>query len=222
MAQSFFTKSVPVVQPALYQLSIRQPGSFFGEFATYTFPLSPSQLRSERSSLSTIYDTQGPPTSQGVTRVVDTYGLAPPIFTVEGTTGWDRHATDGLLLTGLQSMLLLEAFLANYASLNQQQRQNGVPDLYILEFYDFFTPQFWQIEPIGPQVVRQSNDKPLLAYYRFRWAAVQPAGFGAALALGAVDAVAGAFATPMQEAAVTAASTLNAVLSTYTPIGLLR
>jgi hypothetical protein len=112
MGPLFRTISVPAIQPALYQLSIRNPGQQFTELATYTFPLTPSSLRSERSSMSSYFDTQGPASSQGVSRVVDTYGLAPPIFTIEGTTGWDRHLSDGYILTGLQSLQLLEQFLS--------------------------------------------------------------------------------------------------------------
>ena len=36
--------------------------------------------------------------------------------------------------------------------------------------------QFWVVEPVGPQVFRMGSDRPTLVYYRFRWAAVRPAG----------------------------------------------
>ncbi len=214
----FLTSTVPTDRPALYQLSIRSPGPNSSEIATFTFPLSPSSLRASASAMSTYIDTQGPPTYQGVTRVVDRYGLAPPLFTIEGTTGWDRHLADGFVLPGLQSMNLLRAFLVNYETLNQQQLKQGISTLYTLEFYDFFTPQFWQIEPIGPQVVRISNDRPLLYYYRFYWAAIGPVGVPLA---GELDAIASVLETPVAQAALGAVSTLNAVLTTYGPTGLL-
>ena len=129
MAQQFRTKFVGQYQPAMYQLSIRNPNQGFIELATYTFPLTPTQLRVERSSLSSYSETQGPSSSQGVTRIVDTYGLAPPVFIIEGTTGWDLHASDGYVLTGLMSIQLLQKFLARYVELNQAQRENGNPDL---------------------------------------------------------------------------------------------
>ena len=216
-APIFRTSPVPASQPALYQLSIRAPQQNFTELATYTFPLSPSSLRSERSSLSSWSETQGPSTTQGVTRVVDTYGLAPPVFTIEGTTGWDRHLSDGYVLTGLQSMQLLAKFLARYAELNQAQRIAGNPSLYALEFYDYFSLNFWQVEPVGPQVLRQSNDRPLLTYYRFRWAAVRSIGVPI---LGLADALANTFATPAQQALISAARTLGAVAVSYGPTGL--
>jgi hypothetical protein len=205
------------VQPVSYQLSIRAPGQTFTEFATYTFPLSPASLQVEPSAVSSFRDTRGPSSTQGVTRVLDSYGLAPPIFRIEGTTGWDRHATDGYILTGLQSMQLLKQFLSKYEQLNQMQVAAGQSQLYSLEFYDYFSLQFWQIQPIGPQIYRQASDRPLLTYYRFRWAAIRPAGLPI---LGLADALANTLATPAQQAAINAARTVGATLVAYGPAGI--
>ena len=217
MPHTFRTLPVPDDQPCIYQLSIRAPGQAFAELSTYTFPLSPSSLRYERPALSSFSETQGPPSTQGVTRIVDTYGLAPPLITIDGTTGWDRHLSDGYILTGLQSMQLLQKFLARYAQLNQIQRQAGNPKLYALEFYDYFSLNFWQIEPVGPQIVRQSADRPLLGYYRLRWAAVKSVGIPIT---GEIDAMASVLATPAAQAVVNAASSVGALLSAYGPTGL--
>lgn len=214
MGPIFRTISVPANEPALYQLSIRAPQQAFSELATFTFPISPSSIRYEPTSLSSYSETQGPSVTQGVTRVVDTYGLSPPTIVLEGTTGWDRHLSDGYILTGLQSMQLLQRFLARYAELNQIRRQAGNPYLYALEFYDYFTQQFWQVEPIGPQVVRQSADRPILAYYRLRWAAVKTVGLPI---LGTVDAIANTLLTPAQQAGINAARSLGALLVAYGP-----
>jgi hypothetical protein len=170
----------------------------------------------ERSSLSSFSDTQGPASSQGVTRVVDTYGLAPPIYTIEGTTGLDRHLSDGYVLTGLQSMQLLAKFLEQYATLNKQQQIVGNPNTYSLEFYDYYMDQFWVVEPVGPQVFRMGNDRPSLVYYRFRWAAVRPAGVPV---LGLIDALAGTLGASTAQAAINAASTMTAFLTAYAPAG---
>ena len=214
---TFQNISVPLGgQPAIYQISIRAPQSGFADFATYTFPLTPSSLRVERSSLSSYTDVQGDPTTQGVTRVVDTYGLSPPTFIIEGTTGWDRHSADGFLLTGLQSIQALQAFLAQYASLNQIQRQTNNPNLYALEFYDYFGNNFWQIEPVGPQMIRQSADRPLLTYYRFRWVGIQPVGIPL---FGLVDALASTLGTSAPQAAINAGLTVGAFLTAYGPTG---
>jgi hypothetical protein len=217
MAQQFRTRDAQVAQSALYQLSIRAPSNSWADLATFTFPLSPLMLRTDRPALSSYSDTQGPAKTQGVTRIVDTYGLAPPVFTIEGTTGWDYHATDGYVLTGLQSISLLSAFLQRYTTLNIQQRVAGNKDLYALEFYDYFLQQFWQIEPIGPQGIRQSADRTKLVFYRFRWAAVQPVGVPV---LGEIDSLLGAMTTPVAAAAITAAESIGAMLVAYSPAGL--
>ena len=217
MAWTFRTVPAPMGNiPCCYQLSIRAPNQLFSETSTFTFPISPGQLRMERSSLSSFSDTQGPASSQGVTRVVDTYGLAPPVYTIEGTTGFDRHLADGYVLTGLESMQLLAQFLSQYATLNKQQQTAGNPRMYSLEFYDYFMDQFWVIEPVGPQIFRMGNDRPTLVYYRFRWAAVRPAGVPV---LGLADALAGTLGTSTAQAAINAASTLGAFLVSYGPAG---
>jgi hypothetical protein len=213
----FRTSTVPASQPALYQLSIRAPGQQFAELSTYTFPITPSSIRYTPSAMSSRHDTRGPPTSQGVTRVVDRYGLTPPDIVIEGTTGWDRHLSDGYILTGLQSIQLLQKFLQQYETLNQQQLAAGIPNLYTLEFYDYFQSQFWQVEPMGPQTVRQSSDRPLLTYYRFFWMCVAPVGLPI---LGEIDAIANTLLTPAAQAAINAARTLGAVLVAYGPTGI--
>lgn len=218
MPQTFRTQPVGQYVPAFYQVSIRSPGSLAAMFATYTFPLSPGALRTDRSFLSNFVDVQDDSTNfQGVKRIVDTYGQAAPMFTIEGTTGWDRHMSDGYLLSGLQSIQLLQAFLSRYATLNQIQRRAGNPNLYSLEFYDYFQQQFWVVEPVGPQIVRQSADRPLLTFYRFRWIGVRLAGVPL---LGEADALLQLFGTPSVVAAVNAASTIGAIVTTYGPTGL--
>lgn len=201
----------------LYQLSVRDPSQAYADLMTYTFPLSPSSVRTEPNALSTFSDTSGSPLQNGVSRVMDSYGLSPPIISVEGTTGWDRHSTDGYVLTGLQSMLLLRNFLDTYAQLNQTQRQAGNPNLYQLEWYDYFTSAFWQIEPIGPQIVRQTNDRPQLSFYKFRFAAIAPVRLNA---INVTDAILHLLNVPILQAIGSAALSMNAMLSVYGPAGI--
>lgn len=216
MAQHYRIQMVSDVQPVLYQLSIRAPGAAFAEFATYTFPLSPADMRTTRMAMSTYTDVQGAPSRQGVTRVMDVFGMGPPIFTITGTTGWNRHLSDGYILTGIQSMQLLQDFIAKYITLNQQQRENGIADLYSLEFYDYFGLNFWVVEPVGPQFIQQSNNQPQLMYYTLQLVGVRPAGLPL---LGAVDAIAQVLGTPAQVAALNAASTIGAMVAAYSPTG---
>jgi hypothetical protein len=165
--------------------------------------------------MSSFSDTQGSPLTQGVSRVMDTYGLAPPIFTIEGTTGWDLHSGDGYSLTGLQSMQQLARFLATYADLNQVQRAAGIPYLYSLEFYDYFTSNFWKIEPVGPQIFQQDAARPQLVYYRFRWAATVPAG-GVADVL---DEIGNALDVGAQLASTSLGQSIGSTLGNYSPSG---
>lgn len=204
-----------MTQQVLYQLRLCAPVVDSVEISTYTFPLSPSALRVERSSVSSFSDTQGPVLTQGVTRVMDTYGLAPPVFTIEGTTGWDLHSTDGYSLTGLQSMQQLAQFLATYADLNQIQRAAGIPYLYSLEFYDYFTSNFWKVEPVGPQIFQQDAARPQLVYYRFRWAATIPAGGVADV----IDEIDDALSVGSSLATSSLFQTTSSVGANYSPTG---
>ena len=201
----------------LYQLSIRDPSQAFADLLTYTFPLSPASVRSEPNALSTFSDTQGTPLQSGVSRVMDTYGLAPPVFTISGTTGWDRHSTDGFVLSGRQSMLLLRNFIDQYMQLNQNQRQAGNPNLYALEFYDYFTSQFWQVEPVGPVSIRQTNDRPTLSFYQLRLAAICPVRLTAA---NVTDAMLHLLNVPVLQAINSAMSSVNTMLGVYGPAGI--
>lgn len=173
LTQNFSTIKVPNLRLALYTLSIRSPGFSLLSFFTYTFPISPSAINKSFTAMSSIYDTAGPPSTKGVTRTIDSYGASPVVYSIEGTTGWDRHQTDGYIFTGLQSIQQIQYLLSLYASLNQQQKQANNPSLYTLEFYDYFNQEYWQVEPIGEQEIRQSDRAPTLQYYRFRLAGIQ-------------------------------------------------
>jgi hypothetical protein len=216
LGQVFRTITVPAILPALYQLSIRAPGGAFYDLATYTFPISPTSLRYEPRGMSRVTDVQGNASNYGVQRIVDVYGLSPPTIIIEGTTGWERHQTDGYALTGIESMQMLQAFLQKYAALNQQQRAAGNSQLYTLEFYDYYLSKFWVVEPVGPQQVRMSEDRARLAYYRFRWEAIRPAGLPI---LGIADAVLQVLDIPVLTAAAATASTLTGIVGIYNPSG---
>lgn len=170
----FNTVKVPNLKIALFMLSIRSPEPPYLAIDTFIFPISPERVRKVPNALSAIYDTAGPPITSGVTRRVDAYGISPPLFEIEGTTGWDRHLTDGFLLTGQQAVQRLQQMLNHYAELNQVQQLNNNPNGYTLEFGDFFNSEFWQVEPCGPIEIRASSRAPLLQYYRLRLCAIQP------------------------------------------------
>lgn len=214
--QSFRNYPVPNQLPALYTLSIRNPGYSAREYASYTFPLTPSMIRKDYNAMSRVYDVQGSPEQNGVQRLVDSYGLAPPIFTVEGTTGWQRHISDGFLLTGQESIRVLQTLLSRYASLNQTQVKSGNPELYTLEFYDYFSKQYWVVEPVGPQGFMQNRAQPLYTHFRFRWAAVQSVS---APIIGRISAALQVFGTPLERGIANAVTNLNGLMGLYSPTG---
>lgn len=172
-SQSFRTIPVANTQLALYTLVIRSPGGY-GLVAGYTFPISPANIRKEFNDLTNFYDVAGNPYMLGVNRIVDIYGQSPVTYTIEGTTGWKLHSSDGFGLTGLQSIQALESTIAQFVELNQTIISGGQQsNLYTLEFYDYFRNDYWQVVPCGPQMIRQSRARPLFVDYMFRLVGVQ-------------------------------------------------
>jgi hypothetical protein len=213
-AQRFSTAKIPETQLALYTLTIRYPGAGLAPYVTYTFPISPSSLRKSPSAMAAIYDTAGPSQMRGVQRTVDAWGMSPPNFVLEGTTGWDRHQTDGLALTGLQSIQKLQAIFNLYAELNQAQMAANNPYLYTLEFYDYFNEDFWQVEPIGEQEIRQSERAPKLQYYRLRFAGIRPVA-APPPDIFIADPILGLFAASASVAAQVTLGDINLTLAAY-------
>jgi hypothetical protein len=171
--QGWSTLPVPNIRRALYGMSIRSVGTLGLPLEVYIFPLPPQQLRKDSVAMNTIYDTQGSPGVNGVQRLVDQFGQALPIYTMEGTTGWKLHNSDGFIFDGQTAASRLENMFAKFASLNQQQMQSNQSQLYTMEFYDFFRLDFYEIVPIGPQGFRQMARQPLNTYYQLRFAAVR-------------------------------------------------
>lgn len=170
--QDFATISVTNTRISLYTLSIQSPEAPGLAYASYTFPIAPQNISKRYTALANTFDVNGPPDQGGVQRIVDVYGNTPVTYFIEGTTGWKKHATDAFTLTGTESILALQNLLSEYASLNAAAAAANQP-AYTLEFYDYFTGDYWQVEPVGEQEVRQSADKPLYMYYRFRLAGIR-------------------------------------------------
>lgn len=156
---------------ALYQLRLLD--SSLNPVIVWTFPLTPSSLTKEFISLSQFYDVYGGTGSNGVKRVLDNYGNTLPVFSIEGTTGWQYHSSDGYAYTGMDSIkAILDAF-SQLAILNQLQLQNNNPNLYLMEFDDHFTGEFWQVVPVGRQAISQDQQRPLIFRYSFRFVAIK-------------------------------------------------
>jgi len=154
--------------PGLYALALRMPMPPYLPIAIYTFPLSPSQITREVVGMGNYYDVLGSPQNFGVNRIADMYGQSPPIYTIAGTTGVKYHSADNFLWSGLESIELLMALISQYFSLNASQAQSNSRYNYVLEFYDYYMGQFWQVVPFGPQRIMQSSNKPQLVFYQIR------------------------------------------------------
>jgi hypothetical protein len=210
--QIFSTTPLPNTRTALYGLSIRAPDPSQTEIASYTFPISPSAISKEIMAMTNYYDIQGTPAQGGVQRIADFYGDSPTTFILQGTTGWQYHATDGGTFTGFDSILAVQALLAQYAQLNQQQAQSQQP-LYTLEFYDYFAEDFWQVVPMGRQGIRQSATRPLVFEYQFRLIGIR--SLSAVPLAAASDPIAQDFSTPASEAQSTVSASISMTLSGY-------
>lgn len=173
LSQTFRTIPVPTPGLALFTIALRAPSAAKLSFMTYTFPLSPQALRKEFTAMTAVYDIQGSPAQQGIQRIADVYGNSPFNFVIEGTTGQQRHSTDGYLFTGRQSIDQIMLLFGLYADLNQVQMANNDPNLFTMEFYNYFAQEFWQVVPTGPQGVAQTSQAPTLQFYRFRLAGIQ-------------------------------------------------
>lgn len=215
--QSFINIPVPNDRQALYTLIVRdptQPDQALGGLS-YTFPLSPSSLVKTNMSNTNIYDVAGSPTSLGVQRVVDMYGDSPPMFTIEGTTGWQKHSADGFAFTGLESIAALRGLFDQFAQLNAERVKQNNAVLYVMEFYDYFQGEFWRVVPVGPQVIRQDENRPLLFYYSFKFAATED------LSVPAVDntpdPILQSLNTPQNQATTQLSDSLSDTLTDYAP-----
>jgi hypothetical protein len=198
--------------PAVYGIAI-QRGAL--PYIMFNFPLTPTSIRKEFPSMSNVYNVAGPSSQQGVQRVADLYGIAPPDYIIEGTTGWQRHLSDGYTLTGLEAIQTLESILKQYANLNAlAAQQNTQP--YDLEFFDYFSNSFWAVVPVGPQGFYQDASKPLLTNYRFRLSATRPLD-GPTVALGEADALLQVFGTPAVQAAANAVTSIAGLANLYAP-----
>jgi len=175
---SYNTKSVANLRLPFYTLSIRAPGGSLLPVQSYTFPLPPQQYKKEAAPLNTVYDTQGSPAQAGVQRSVDQFGQALPYLSISGTTGWKLHSADGYIFSGTDSVIRIQEILNRFAVLNQGKQQAQQSDLYVLEFYDFFMNDFFQVVPIGAIGIQQSAQQPLNAYYQFRFAVTANIAFG--------------------------------------------
>lgn len=200
--------------PALFSLAIRQATMPYLPLFIYTFPLSPSALRKDSTGMANYYDVAGPASNFGVSRITDIYGLSLPVFSIAGTTGVKYHSTDNFLTTGLESINILQGAIAQYYSLVAAAgaNLNTATKLPRLEFYNFYSGEFYQVVPIGPQGISQDSNRPQLVNYQFKWVAVY--NLAAPLAA-AADAVVSAISGPLSAGISNMATTVGNTVTTY-------
>ena len=157
----------------LYGMALRAPTPPYLPLFFYVFPLGPGEIERRVMGMGNYYDVQGPVQKFGVNRIVDLYGQSPPVYRIFGTTGVKYHSADHYLFTGLQSIIILSDLISQYFALNAQQAQNGNPNLYLLEFYDYYMAQFWRVVPLGPQRLLQRERQAQLVYYDLRLVATE-------------------------------------------------
>ena len=214
-AQTYRNQQVPNMQQAIYRLSIHNPNKARTALATYTFPLSPSSIRSTETSMATFYDTPGTAAQYGVARLIDQYGMAPLIFDIEGTTGWQKHLTDGFKYTGLESIQTVQSMLLRFANLNADKMAAQSPNLYTMEFYDYFSSVFYEVVPIGPQQIWQDKQRPVLSYYKFHLVGIKSIAHALEPANSTSDPIAAAFGAAVATVQNNVSTFVSGVSSLY-------
>ncbi len=214
-AQTYRNQQVPNMQQAIYRLSIHNPNKARTALATYTFPLSPSSIRRTETSMATFYDTPGTAAQYGVARLIDQYGMAPLIFDIEGTTGWQKHLTDGFKYTGLESIQTIQSMLLRFANLNADKMAAQSPNLYTMEFYDYFSSVFYEVVPIGPQQIWQDKQRPVLSYYKFHLVGIKSIAHALEPANSTSDPIAAAFGAAVATVQNNVSTFVSGVSSLY-------
>ena len=212
-AQTYRTSAVPNMRKAIYRLAMRKPTAPYALVHAYTFPISPESLRRKRMALAQVYETRGPANTIGGTRVIDQYGMTPTTFVIEGTTGWQYHSTDGYQYTGLESVQQALINLEQIMALNVRQTDALHDELYLLELYDYFMNDFWEVVPVGPQEIWQDQRQPLLTRYRFNFEGLRY--LGAPTNPTTSDPIAAAFSTAVSSVQETVNNAITGVESLY-------
>ena len=145
----------------------------------YTFPISPSNYTKEVASLSTAYNTPSANFYGGIARIIDQYGITPPVWKFKGTTGFQYHAADNFNYTGNQSLKLLFNYITQYSKDQAVNTSKNSP-LDIMEINDYFDDEHWYVVPVGPQATTRSASAPLWGFYDLTFFGLVPAGTGMA------------------------------------------
>jgi len=208
-------RTQPATTPtALFSLAIRQATMPYLPLFIYTFPLTPSALRKDTVGMANYYDVAGTAANFGVQRIVDIYGQTLPVFSISGTTGVKYHSTDNFLTTGLESINILQGAISQYFAMVAAAGAvtNTATKLPRLEFYNYYSGEFYQVVPIGPQGISQDANRPQLLNYQFKWVAVYNL---AAPIAAAIDSIVGAISGPISAGISSLGTSIGNTVSSY-------
>lgn len=184
--QYFFTVPFANNQAVLYKLSIIYgqgpglagsplgPGLPGTSIPDFIFPLTPNGVQKQSISLTNYYDVQGPANviNNGVQRIIDIYGLTPPIITISGTTGFQFHSLDQYQWSGKASFANLVQYIQNYIQLavaaTTSSQATNIPQL---QFTDGYTGEVFNIVPLNQQLYSQDANRPIYQTYNLQFLA---------------------------------------------------
>jgi hypothetical protein len=218
--QYFSTVPFANNQTVLYKLQIiLDPSKLTSGLTPYIFPLTPSNVTKTTMNLTNYYDVQGSSNNYGVQRIIDVYGLTPPIITIAGTTGFQFHSLDGYKWSGKSSFALLIQLIQTYTQKVVQATQSSqIVPIPTMIFTDGYTGEQFNIVPISKQAFEQDVSKPIIQTYNLQFLA-QATVTPTAVALSQQDPIAQAFiiTTALQNsAALTLWNSLLSNISTGT------
>jgi hypothetical protein len=150
--------------PSIFRLAIYDANHQPVPGSSYIFPISPQGYTKKIVNLSTFFDTPGRDKNNGVNRIVDLYGTAPPVWTFKGTTGYQLHNLDAFAYTGFQSLKILFRMIEVYSGLQVSASQTGRKS-YILELDDYYNGDFYEVVPLGPQNLARNETRPIIGFY---------------------------------------------------------
>lgn len=168
--QYFFTVPFANNQAVLYKLEIVSdppitPSSFI-------FPLTPNNVTKQVINLTNYYDVRGNANNYGVQRIIDQFGLTPPIITISGTTGFQFHSLDNYQWSGKSSFALLVHFIQTYAYLVASVTNSSQPStMPAMLFTDGFTGETFNVVPIGQQSYAMDSARPIIQTYNIQFLA---------------------------------------------------
>ena len=172
--QYFFAIPFANNQAVLYKLSIVSNGVPGVILPDFIFPLTPNNIQKQSVSLTNYYDVSGPADSIniGVQRIIDIYGLTPPIITISGTTGFQFHSLDQFQWSGKASFARLVQFIQTYifaaASATTSSQITNIPTL---QFTDGFTGEVFNLVPLNQQLYSQDANRPIYQTYNLQFLA---------------------------------------------------